>query len=122
MFSERIYEKMYKARAAGRLERGVTQADVSRRRGVIREALAGVDIAVWDTKTQALHTADELGLTRRGKAHFAVGAPALLGRRNAERIEPLRQGGNGLVSCEDPFATEVSQAASIVQRASAEAL
>ena len=37
--------------------------------------------------------ADELGLTRRGKEHFAVDAPALFGRRNAETLEPLRQCG-----------------------------
>ncbi len=41
MFSERIYEKMYNgSRARPALERGVTQADESRRRGVIMEAIA----------------------------------------------------------------------------------
>ena len=41
MFSERIYEKMYNgSRSAPELERGVTQADESRRRGVIMEAIA----------------------------------------------------------------------------------
>src|SRR4051812_45285630 len=55
MFSERIYEKMYNgSRSRPALERGVTQADESRRRGVIMEAIAGVDIAVWDAKAQAL--------------------------------------------------------------------
>ena len=55
MFSERIYEKMYNgSRSTPALERGVTQADESRRRGVIMEAIAGVDIAVWDAKAQAL--------------------------------------------------------------------
>src|ERR1700704_1083694 len=55
MFSERIYEKMYNgSRSAPALERGVTQADESRRRGVIMEAIAGIDIAVWDVKAQAL--------------------------------------------------------------------
>ena len=55
MFSERIYEKMYNgSRAKPALERGVTQADESRRRGVIMEAISGVDIAVWDVKAQAL--------------------------------------------------------------------
>ena len=49
MFSERIYEKMYNgSRSAPALARGVTQADESRRRGVIMEAISGVDIAVWD--------------------------------------------------------------------------
>ena len=55
MFSERIYEKMYNgSRATPALERGVAQPEVSRRRGVIMEAMAGVDIAVWDVKAQAL--------------------------------------------------------------------
>lgn len=49
MFSELIYEKMYNgSRARPALERGVTQADESRRRGMAMEAIAGVDIAVWD--------------------------------------------------------------------------
>src|ERR1700747_2489486 len=55
MFAERIYEKMYNgSRSRPALERGVTQADESRRHGVIMEAIAGVDIAVWDAKGQAL--------------------------------------------------------------------
>jgi L-alanine-DL-glutamate epimerase-like enolase superfamily enzyme len=55
MFSERIYEKMYSGSRSGpALERGVTQADESRRRGVVMEAIAGIDIAVWDVKAQAL--------------------------------------------------------------------
>ena len=46
MFSERIYEKMYSgSRSKPALKRGVTQADESRRRGVLMEAIAGVDIA-----------------------------------------------------------------------------
>ena len=54
-FSERLYEKMYNgSRSRPALERGVTQADESRRRGVIMEAIAGVDIAVWDAKAQVL--------------------------------------------------------------------
>jgi L-alanine-DL-glutamate epimerase-like enolase superfamily enzyme len=53
MFSERIYEKMYKG-SRSRPARGITQADESRRRGVIMEAIAGIDIAVWDVKAQAL--------------------------------------------------------------------
>ena len=48
--------------------------------------------------------ADELRPTRRGEEHFPVGASALFGRRDAERVEPLRQGGDGLVGCEDPLA------------------
>src|ERR1700730_9392780 len=55
MFSERIYERMYNgSRSRPALERGITQADESRRRGVIMEAIAGIDIAVWDVKAQAL--------------------------------------------------------------------
>jgi L-alanine-DL-glutamate epimerase-like enolase superfamily enzyme len=55
MFSERIFEKMYNgSRSRPALERGITQADESRRRGVVMEAIAGVDIAVWDVKAQAL--------------------------------------------------------------------
>src|ERR1700728_2793972 len=55
MFSERIYEKMYNgSRAKPALERGVTQADESRRRGVIMEAIAGVDIAVGAATAQGL--------------------------------------------------------------------
>lgn len=55
MFSERIYEKMYNgSRAQPALERGVSQPEVSRRSGMAMEAIAGVDIAVWDVKAQAL--------------------------------------------------------------------
>jgi L-alanine-DL-glutamate epimerase-like enolase superfamily enzyme len=55
LFSERIYEKMYNGtRARPALERGVPQAEVSRRSGVVMEAIAGIDIAVWDVKAQAL--------------------------------------------------------------------
>lgn len=55
LFSELIFEKMYNgSRAKPALERGVTQADESRRRGMAMEAAAGVDIAVWDVKAQAL--------------------------------------------------------------------
>jgi len=55
LFSELIYEKMYNgSRAEPALARGVTQADESRRRGMAMEAMAGIDIAVWDIKAQAL--------------------------------------------------------------------
>ena len=55
LFSERIYEKMYNgSRSRPALERGVTQAEANRRRGVVMEAIAGIDIAVWDVKAQAL--------------------------------------------------------------------
>lgn len=55
LFSERIYERMYNgSRAEPALERGVSQPEVSRRSGVVMEAIAGIDIAVWDVKAQAL--------------------------------------------------------------------
>ena len=55
MFSERIYEKLYNgSRAQPSLEFGWQQPDPSRRRGMIMEAIAGIDIAVWDVKAQAL--------------------------------------------------------------------
>ena len=55
MFSERIFEKMYNgSRAKPALERGVPQAETSRRSGMVMEAISGVDIAVWDVKAKAL--------------------------------------------------------------------
>src|SRR6202023_1237400 len=51
LFSERIYEKMYNgSRSRPALERGITQADESRRRGVIMGAHVRVHNAVWDVK------------------------------------------------------------------------
>ena len=93
MFSERIYEKMYNgSRSTPALERGVTQADESRRRGVIMEAIAGVDIAVWDVKAQALGIPlyQALGAVRssvRGYASggWAPGEEAEGGARRATR-------------------------------------
>ena len=76
MFSERIYEKMYNgSRSKPALERGVTQADESRRRGVIMEAIAGVDIAVWDAKAQALGIPlyQALGAVRSSVRGYASG-------------------------------------------------
>lgn len=55
LFSERIYEKMYNgSRAQPALARGVPQPEVSRRSGMVMEAIAGIDIAIWDVKAQAL--------------------------------------------------------------------
>ena len=55
MFSERIYEKLYNgSRFRPAMERGWQQPEPSRRRGMVMEAIAGVDIAVWDVKAQAL--------------------------------------------------------------------
>src|SRR5215467_5595098 len=76
MFSERIYEKMYNgSRSTPALQRGVAQADESRRRGVIMEAIAGVDIAVWDVKSQALGIPlyQALGAVRRAVRGYANG-------------------------------------------------
>src|SRR4029453_12189614 len=50
-----IYEEMYNgSRAQPALDRGVPQPEVSRRSGIVMEAIAGVDIAIWDVKAQAL--------------------------------------------------------------------
>src|ERR1700750_1287283 len=79
IFSERIYEKMYNgSRSTPALERGVTQADESRRRGVIMEAIAGVDIAVWDAKAQALGVPlyQALGAVRSSVRGYASGGLA----------------------------------------------
>jgi L-alanine-DL-glutamate epimerase-like enolase superfamily enzyme len=76
LFSERIYEKMYNgSRAAPALERGVPQPEVSRRSGVVMEAIAGVDIAVWDVKAQALGIPvyQALGATRNIVRGYASG-------------------------------------------------
>src|SRR5258705_12248195 len=67
MFSERIFEKMYNGSGSRpALERGITQADESRRRGVVMEAIAGIEIAVWDVKAQGLGVPlyQALGATR----------------------------------------------------------
>ncbi len=54
MFSERIYEKMYSgSRWEPALERGHSQPGRGRR-GITMEAIAGLDIAVWDAKAQAM--------------------------------------------------------------------
>jgi D-galactarolactone cycloisomerase len=79
LFSERIYEKMYNgSRSRPALERGITQADESRRRGVIMEAIAGIDIAVWDVKAQALGIPlyQALGAVRSLVRGYASGGPA----------------------------------------------
>ena len=54
MYSERIYEKMYSgSRWEPALRRGYSQPGRGRR-GVTMEAIAGLDIAVWDAKAQAM--------------------------------------------------------------------
>src|SRR5262245_60487059 len=55
LYSERIFEKMYNgSRVKPALERGVPQVEVSRRSGMVMEAISGIDIAVWDVKAQVL--------------------------------------------------------------------
>src|SRR6201998_3101299 len=76
MFSERIYEKMYNgSRSPPALERGVAQAEANRRRGVVMEAVAGIDIAVWDVKAQALGIPlyQALGAARSAVRGYASG-------------------------------------------------
>lgn len=54
MYSELLYEKMYNgSRWKPALERGHSQPGEGRR-GVTMEAIAGLDIAIWDVKAQAL--------------------------------------------------------------------
>ncbi|MFK4380866.1 mandelate racemase/muconate lactonizing enzyme family protein [Bradyrhizobium sp. USDA 223] len=87
MFSERIYEKMYNgSRSRPALERGVTQADESRRRGVIMHAIAGVDIAIWDVKSQALGIPlyQALGAARNSIRGYASGGWAPGDKAEAE--------------------------------------
>lgn len=76
IFSERIFEKMYNgSRSAPALERGVPQADESWRRGMAMEAIAGVDIAVWDVKAKALGVPlyQAMGAVRRQVRGYASG-------------------------------------------------
>ena len=54
IYSEFLYEKMYNgSRWKPSLERGFSQPREDRR-GLTMEAIAGVDIAVWDVKSQAM--------------------------------------------------------------------
>jgi D-galactarolactone cycloisomerase len=76
LFSERIYEKMYNgSRARPALERGVPQAETSRRNGMVMEAIAGIDIALWDVKAQSLGIPvyQALGAARREVRGYASG-------------------------------------------------
>src|SRR5919199_5611102 len=76
LFSERIYEKMYNgSRAQPALQRGVPQPEVSRRTGMVMEAIAGIDIAVWDVKARALGVPvyQALGAVRREVRAYASG-------------------------------------------------
>ena len=84
MFSERIYEKMYNgSRSTPALERGVTQADESRRRGVIMEAIC-----------RRRHRG--VGREGAGARHPALpgaGRGAQLGARLCQRRLGARRGG-----------------------------
>jgi L-alanine-DL-glutamate epimerase-like enolase superfamily enzyme len=76
LFSERIFEKMYSgSRATVALERGVAQPEVSRRSGMVMEAISGIDIAVWDVKAQALGIPvyQALGAARSSVRAYASG-------------------------------------------------
>ena len=76
LFSERIFEKLYSgSRSQPALERGVPQAEVSRRSGIVMEAIAGIDIALWDVKAQALGIPvyQALGASRRVVRAYASG-------------------------------------------------
>ncbi|MDP6451687.1 MAG: mandelate racemase/muconate lactonizing enzyme family protein [SAR202 cluster bacterium] len=76
MFSERIYEKMYNgSRWKPSLDRGHSQPDENRRNGMVMEAIAGVDIAVWDVKSQAMGVPiyQALGATRDSVRGYASG-------------------------------------------------
>ena len=54
MYSERLYEKMYNgSRWKPALDRGHAQPGDGRR-GITMEAISGVDIAIWDVKSQVL--------------------------------------------------------------------
>ena len=95
MFSERIYEKMYNgSRSRPALARGITQADESRRRGVIMEAIAGIDIAVWDVKAQALGIPlyQALGAARSSVRGYASGGWAPGDEAEAELADYAAKG------------------------------
>jgi len=62
----------------------------------------GESYSIRTTLTDSLvvqnHTTDELGNVWGANEHFPVGAPALLGRLDPQRIKSPGQGGNGFVS------------------------
>src|SRR5262247_868113 len=76
LYSERIFEKMYNgSRVKPALERGVPQVEVSRRSGMVMEAISGIDIAVWDVKAQVLGVPlyQALGAVRNSVRGYASG-------------------------------------------------
>ena len=75
MYSERLYEKMYNgSRWKPALERGHAQPGDGRR-GVTMEAISGVDIAIWDVKSQimGIPVFQALGATRDSVRAYASG-------------------------------------------------
>ena len=64
------------SRATPALERGVAQPEVSRRRGVVMKAIAGIAIVIWDVKAQALGVLlyQALGAARRVIRGYASGS------------------------------------------------
>jgi L-alanine-DL-glutamate epimerase-like enolase superfamily enzyme len=87
LFSERIYEKMYNgSRSHPALERGVPQPEVSRRSGMVMEAIAGVDVAIWDVKAKALGIPvyQALGAVRSSVRSYASGGWAPANEAEAE--------------------------------------
>ena len=55
MYSERIYETLFNgSRTTPALAMGWSQPVAERRSGVYMEAIAGIDIAIWDVKAQAM--------------------------------------------------------------------
>ena len=75
MFSERLYEKMYNgSRWKPALERGHSQP-ADGRRGVTMEAVAGLDIAIWDVKAQSMGVPiyQALGAARDSVRGYASG-------------------------------------------------
>src|SRR5207245_1482948 len=76
------------------------------------DPLGGEHLREWDAVGRGLtdglveqdHAADELGRTRGGEEHLAVGAAAVLGGLDADALEPLLDRAGALVGREDPFA------------------
>jgi len=87
MFSELIYEKLYNgSRVQPSLTSGWQQPEPSRRRGMLMEAIAGIDIAVWDVKAQALGVPvyQALGAVRNKVRAYASGGWAAGDEAEAE--------------------------------------
>ena len=95
MFSERIYERMYNgSRWKPALERGHAQPDENRRRGMVMEAIAGVDIAIWDVKAQAMGVPiyQALGAVRESVRGYGSGGWAPGDEAEQEMAEYVAKG------------------------------